>query len=126
MYVDYSGWSEEKGYFLYTFFINEAATDYEIHYENGFVAKQTSDFTTYTYDWNHDGDVYSMFGAWFESRHGGNDFFTPEELVNALVDSVMGEDLGCNDRMEFIKGIDFPPGLVQKTDKSPTNFRKGR
>ena len=126
MHVEYSGWTKEKGTFSYTFYINEASTDYEIHYENGYIAKQTSEFKTFTYDWNHDGDVYPMFGAFFSSRLGGSDFFTPHELIDVLVGSHTGEDYDYNTRMIFITGIELPPDLAKTNRDNIVNKRRGR
>lgn len=121
MYVDYSGWMKEEGYFHYSIYIDETSMEHEIEYEDGFIAKQTSVFKEYTYDWNNDEDVYTQYGAFFESRYGGGDFFTPEELVRSLVDFVEGVDDGYNYRVVAIKGIELPEPMQQNLLK-----RRGR
>lgn len=121
MIVEYSGWSEEKGSFHYNVFLNEASIEYEIEYEDGFIAEQTSIFKNFTLDWNHDGDEYTLFGAWFKSRHGGEEFFTPEDLVRSLIDGVEGVEDGYNYRVVAVKGIELP-----ETMKPEVSKRKGR
>ena len=92
MQVEYCGWNEEKGAFHCYVFVDENKKDYEIHYKNGMVAKQSGPFEMKTADWNNDGDVYTQFGAWFSciDKNGepaGSDFWTPVDMVSVLVDA---------------------------------------
>jgi hypothetical protein len=36
-------------------------------------------------DWNCDGDVYTEFGANFESRYGGREWWTPQNLLSLML-----------------------------------------
>ena len=108
MYVNYSGWNKKDGQFSYDVFIDENKQDYAIVYHDGFVSRQTSPFSPVTADWNHDGDVYTKFGAWFSSRFGtGNNFFTPEEIVLELVENRSKERFYGHDIKEVV-GITLP------------------
>ena len=94
--------------------MDETKLDYEIQYENGEIARQTSPFQIMTRDWNLDGDVYSRFGAWFEHldsegsfKHGF--FWGPEDLVRGLIDSKDRSSTYYGDRIKAIPGIKIPP-----------------
>lgn len=114
MYVDYSGWSKEHGSFSCKIFIDEKKTDYEIEFGDGRIAKQLTPFEFITADWNNDGDVYTQFGASFESRHAGRDFWTVEELVWACADALDKETIRGSE-VKSVKGITVPP-----RDKRPS------
>ena len=45
-----------------------------------------SAFEYVTRDWNCDGDVYTLFGACFEGKYGGKDFYTPNNLVSMMLE----------------------------------------
>ena len=107
MYVSYSGWTEKHGSFFSNIFIDEKRQDYALVYGNGFVAKQTTPFQSVTADWNNDGDVYTQFGAWFQSPFGGNTFYTPEEMVQAAADSLAKERFYSNEVKE-VRGVTIP------------------
>lgn len=107
MYVNYSGWTEKRGSFSCNVFIDETRQDYVLVYGNGFVAKQTTPFQSETADWNNDGDVYTQFGAWFESPFGGGTFFTPEEMVQAAADSLEKERF-YNNEVKEVQGVTIP------------------
>lgn len=114
MFVDYSGYSEKQGSFHCSIFINENKTDYEIHYKNGTIARQSSAFTTETRDWNHDGDVYPLFGAWFscydkDGSFSGGNFWTPEAMVRAVADAIEAEEKLYGNQVIAIPGVDVPP-----------------
>ena len=87
MYVNHSGWNEKTGAFSYDIYLDENKTDYALVLKNGEVLKQTSHFQDVTADWNNDGDVYTCFGAWFESSYGGNNFWSAEDLVFAALEA---------------------------------------
>lgn len=113
MYVNHSGWNAEFGSFSYDIFVDEKREDYEIHYKNGTVDKQNGPFEAVTADWNNDGDVYTQFGAWFRDENGRGSFWTPEQMVQALVDSMEGS-YGCSN-VSHIPGITLP-----ERDKRPS------
>lgn len=92
MFVDHSGWTEELGAFCCKISFDETKMDFAVHFENGSVARQSSNFQYHTADWNRDGDVYTQFGAWFEFRDTngkftGGEFFTPVDLVQFAIDA---------------------------------------
>lgn len=92
MKVNYSGWKKGFGSFDVNVFVDDAKTDYEICFKNGEVWKQREGFEKLTADWNHDGEVYSRFGAWFEvfnkvGQSLGREFFSQVEMVRAVVDN---------------------------------------
>lgn len=114
MNVTYAGWNIEHGCFHCDIFVDETKTDYEIHYANGNIAKQTSPFDTVTTDWNNDGDVYSMFGAWFgEVENDGkihrSTFWSVEDLVQAAADALDPNASCMGQKIIAIPGIEIPP-----------------
>lgn len=102
MLVNHSGWNEKAGAFSYDIFVDENKTDYEIHYEDGTIAHQSSPFQAVTADWNCDGDRYAQFGAWFDCD-GRGEFLTPESMVWQLL---FKNDYGP--KVVSIPGIDIP------------------
>lgn len=106
MYVNHSGWNAEYGSFSYDVFVDEKREDYEIHYKNGTVDKQAGPFQEVTADWNNDGDVYTQFGAWFRDENGRGSFWTPEQLVMALIETLDGYTSYTN--VSHIPGITLP------------------
>ena len=64
--VEHSGYSEARGMYCDLYYINPKKTDYEIHFPDGDIYRQNSEFHARTEDWNHDGDIYEQFGAYFE------------------------------------------------------------
>ena len=48
-------------------------------------ASQCSEFQLVEKDWNCDGDVYELYGAYFD-RDGYADFITPENIVNMMIE----------------------------------------
>lgn len=86
MILEHSGWSEERGYFCDKYEIDTNRTDYEIHWNDGKVCKQVSPFQIVEADWNCDGDVYEEFGANFESRYAGREWWTLYHLLSLVVD----------------------------------------
>lgn len=121
MYVEHSGWSLEKGAYSYQIFIDEKKTDYEIHFHNGSIAKQAGPFEYVTADWNNDGDVYTEFGASFISDNGKS-FWTPVEMVSALIAAREGEKPWGGASVKDIPGINLPgekhPGLDEQIKRS--------
>ena len=114
MYVEHSGWNKQHGAFRYHIFMDETRTDYEIHYQSGRVDKQSSPFQEQFADWNHDDDWYSQFGAWFEHRDEdgnfkGGEFWTPEQLVRELLNTMEGSAPSYGDRIVAVPGIEIPP-----------------
>ena len=114
MRVEHKGWTQEHGSFRYFIEIDENKTDYELHLKNGCIAKQDGPFHEATHDWNCDGDVYTQFGAVFQyyDKNGKTDgrcFWTPENLVRALIDAKEKPDsyLSGND-IVAIPGIEVP------------------
>ena len=85
--VEYSGYSENRGVFCDLYFINPDKTDYEIYFPDGDVFRQKSEFHKRCEDWNRDGDIYELFGAFFQIESlGRGEFFTPENMVRFITD----------------------------------------
>ena len=87
MQITHEGWSQERGWFKEKYNIDTTRTDHEIRWKRGFVAKQVTPFGVVTRDWNNDGDVYSEFGAYFQSPYGGNVWYTPQGLLSLILDN---------------------------------------
>jgi hypothetical protein len=120
MDVLYSGWSEKRGSFSCNVFVDEQKTDYEIHFKSGLIAYQSSPFQNETHDWNHDDDVYTQFGAWFEFRNEdghfqGSQFWTPVDMVSELAEALNPDSRVYGDSVVAIPGIKIPP-----LEKRPT------
>lgn len=124
MYVNHSGWSEDIGSFSYDIYMDESKTDYEIHYADGSVDRQVTPFEAVTNDWNNDGDVYTMFGAYFEhDSTGWRQFMTPESMVMLLLASRFDPHRVNGPLATEIPGIDIPdrdkrPKLEQTIQES--------
>lgn len=112
MNVNYSGWTEQHGYFSCNIFVDETRQDYELVFGDGSVSKQQSPFEEVTADWNNDGDVYTQFGAWFSRPEGsGANFWTPEDMVHAVADAQTRERKPYGNEVVAVKGIEVPlPG----------------
>lgn len=109
MYVNHSGWSEDIGSYSYDIYMDENKSDYEIHYEDGGVDRQVTPFEAITNDWNNDGDVYTMFGAYFEhDSTGWRQFMTPENMVMLLLDSRFNPHRVYGPRATEIPSIEIP------------------
>lgn len=113
MQVTHSGWNAQYGAFHYEVFVDENKTDYELHYKNGMIARQSSPFQEETRDWNHDDDVYTLFGAWFtcyepDGSFAGGDFWTPEDLVRAAIDCLNPEEIRYGNQVIAVPGIEVP------------------
>lgn len=80
-------WTRERGKFRDEYFVDERKTDYVIKWKNGTVSKQLSRFADVFKDWNNDGEVYCKFGAYFEGLYGGEDFISPQQMVNLMLDN---------------------------------------
>ncbi len=116
MYVNHSGWSEDIGSFSYDIYMDENKTDYEIRYADGSVDRQVTPFEAVTNDWNNDGDVYTMFGAYFEhNTTGWREFMTPESMVMLLLNSRFDPRSVTGPLVTEIPGIEIPD-----RDKRPT------
>ena len=114
MYVEYSGWTEKHGIFCCKVPVDENKQDYALVYGDGTVAKQLTPFDDVTADWNNDGDVYTMFGAWFGSKEGRGVFYSVEDLVRSAADALDKERFYSYEVKEVI-GITIPP-----LDKRPS------
>lgn len=86
MQLIHEGWSQERGWFEDVYFFDETKTDHEIRWKNGKVCKQETPFENVEADWNCDGDIYSEFGANFESQYAGRDWWTPHNLLGLILD----------------------------------------
>ena len=86
MIIEHSGWSQEQGWFCDKYSIDTTRTDHEIHWKNGRVCKQESEFKNLTADFNNDGDVYVEFGCWFESVYAGREWWTPQNLLSLILE----------------------------------------
>ena len=92
MYVEHSGWNNERGWFSDNIYFDENKQDYTIEFNDGIIKKQSSAFQNVTADWNHDGDVYTSFGAWFHEidsagNLSGGEFWTPQDMVMAVIEA---------------------------------------
>lgn len=85
MNIRYSGYRENYGTFDVLIPVDETRQDYEIQMKNGQIGRQITPFQEATYDWNHDGEVYTLFGAWFD-WNGSCDFMTPVDMVSMVID----------------------------------------
>ena len=85
MNVEYSGWTSEQGFFRFLIPLDEKREDYEIHLPDGRIVRQKTSFQDATYDWNHDDDIYTQFGAWFD-WDGCGEFLTPVDLVSMVLE----------------------------------------
>ena len=86
MQLLHEGWSQERGWFRDRYFFDETKTDHEIHWKNGKVCKQETPFKHVTSDWNNDDDIYEEFGAAFESKYAGRDWYTPQNLLALIIE----------------------------------------
>ena len=87
MIIEYSGWNKNRGCFCDKYYMDTKRTDHIIKYSNGIISKQISPFDNITADWNCDGDVYTLFGACFEGKYAGKDFYTPNDLLNMILEN---------------------------------------
>jgi len=114
MYIDYSGWNKDRGSFHEKIFIDENKHDYVIQYNDGTVLQQSSGFDFQTADWNNDGDIYTQYGAWFneimpDGKPGHGEFWTPEDMVRAVIDAVDPDRPKYGNQVKSISGIVLPP-----------------
>ena len=86
MQLEHSGWSQERGWFCDKYEIDTTRTDHEIHWKNGKICKQESEFKDLTADFNCDGDVYTEFGCWFEGYYSGREWYTPQNLLSLVLE----------------------------------------
>lgn len=87
MIIENAGWSEQRDWYCDKYYVDENKTDYEIKFRNGFVSRQVKPFQDVTMDWNHDGDVYSLFVGGFQDKSGqGFNWWQPTELVRMIID----------------------------------------
>ena len=108
MYVNHSGWNETQGFFNYDIFVDEKREDYELRFADGSKARQCSSFHNLTGDWNNDGDVYTQFGAFFTKDGRYSEFWTPENMVMALIEGREGDRSRDNSTVVEIPGVDIP------------------
>ena len=109
MEVQYAGWSKKYGSFDCSIFVDENKEDHEIRFSNGHVLRQSSPFQMVTADWNHDGDVYTQFGAWFrDSDTGRSEFWAVVSLVRAAADLVREDYAPYGNHIVAVSGINVP------------------
>lgn len=101
--INVSGWKKGYGPYELNLPFDDRRTDYEIHFKNGSLYRQLSAFETVTQDWNHDGDVYSQYGAWFRNEKMRGEFFTPVEMLR-FVQEEKADIPGLKDPLAAIKG----------------------
>lgn len=119
MRIEHSGWNQEHGSFRYFVYVDDNKSDYEIRFRNGCCARQAEAFHMVTADWNYDGDVYPQYGAYFQcfDRNGepdGGSFWTPEQMMEALIRGREGEDNGG------YTVVDIPGIVIPDRDKRPS------
>ncbi len=114
MLVNHSGRNERYGPFSYNVFVDEKRTDYEVRFASGKTLKQRTPFENFTYDWNNDGDVYEQFGAFFDLYDQKGEFvqrwgfWTPEDMVFALIEGMDEYKRQREDVVVSITGIQLP------------------
>ena len=86
MIIKYSGWSHDRGAFCDKYCIDTNRIDHIVKHNNGTISKQLSAFQYVTADWNCDGDIYTLFGACFEGKYAGKDFYTPDDLLRMVLE----------------------------------------
>lgn len=86
MQLTHEGWSQERGWFQDKYNIDTTRTDHKIKWKNGQICKQVTPFEVVTADWNCDGDIYPEFGANFESKYAGRDWYTPQGLLDLILE----------------------------------------
>lgn len=117
MNIEHSGWREDIGFFSFKLPVDETKEDYEIRMKNGTVFRQNGPFQAVTRDWNCDGDVYTLFGAYFQCEGRGGEFFSVTDMVSLVVD----------DEAE-IPGIPNPfkhPSLDDQIGRADNQYRHG-
>lgn len=101
--INVSGWNKNYGPYNKNIPFDDQKTDYEIHFKDGSLYKQTSSFTWETHDWNNDGDVHSQQGAWFRDQDGRGEFFAPVDMIRLVMDE-RADIPGLLDPLAAIKG----------------------
>lgn len=114
MIVNYSGWNQKLGPFYFDIPFDEKKENFEIHFKSGDIGRQSTPFDVYTGDWNHDGDVYAQFGAWFDYLSPSGEFqrgsfWTPEALVRAALDARDPTAAVSGDHVIKVVGVEVPP-----------------
>lgn len=85
--VEHSGYSEARGIFCDLYYIDPNKMDYKIYFPDGDTYIQNSEFHARIEDWNHDGDRYEQFGAFFKIESlGRSEFVTPEMMISFITD----------------------------------------
>ena len=77
-------WNHEKGFARKIYKLNDEKK-IKIIIDNEVFAFQEDDFTTIEKDWNCDGDIYELFGAYF-NMDGYSNFLTPEDIVSLIIE----------------------------------------
>lgn len=77
-------WDYEKGFSKKIFKLDDTKR-IKIIIDNEVYAIQEDDFITIEKDWNCDGDVYELYGAYFKIN-GFSDFITPEGIVSMITE----------------------------------------
>ena len=81
-------WSKDKGFKTEVYRLRLDKRIQVINEDGTVFATQKTDFVTLTRDWNCDGDVYELYGAYFD-RDGYMDFYTPENIVIFMLEDNM-------------------------------------
>lgn len=77
-------WNREKGFTKEVYKLNDKKK-IKVIIDNEVYAFQENSFTTIEKDWNCDGDIYELFGAYF-NIDGFSNFLTPEDIVSMIVE----------------------------------------
>lgn len=77
-------WNHEKGITREVYKLNDKKK-IKIIIDKEVFAFQEDNFTTMEQDWNCDGDVYELFGAYF-NIDGYSSFLTPEDIVSMIIE----------------------------------------
>ena len=77
-------WNHEKGFTKKVYKLNDKKK-IKIIIDDEVYALQEDYFTTVEKDWNCDGDIYALFGAYFNIG-GFSNFLTPEDIVSMITE----------------------------------------
>lgn len=84
--LNVSGWKKGLGSYDVDVPFDDERDDIEVRLRDGSVLRQEGFFAEESHDWNNDGDVYPIYGAWFRDQDGRGEFLTPETMMRLVMD----------------------------------------
>ena len=81
-------WGKGKGFKKEIYRLRDDSCIQLVEEDGSIFATQSSEFKAEFNDWNCDGDVYELYGAYFD-RDGYMDFYTPENIVIFMLEDNM-------------------------------------